>query len=236
MEKVFHSAEKRGKGEHGWLSTRYSFSFADWYEPTRMGFGALRVINDDRIAPASGFGMHSHRDMEIITIVTEGAVTHEDNLGNAGTVPAGDVQVMSAGTGVTHSERNLSPDVPLSLFQIWIETKSPGARPRYAQKAFNLSDAKPGETLIVSPDGREGSLSILQDAFISEIALDPARPFSYAMKRKGNGAYVFIIDGTIEIGGVRLGARDALGVSDTDAFAAAASAPSRALIIEVPMG
>ncbi|MEK7079815.1 MAG: pirin family protein, partial [Patescibacteria group bacterium] len=120
MEKVVHRSKDRGVGEHGWLSTRYSFSFANWYDPARMGFGALRVINDDTIAPAQGFGTHAHEDMEIITLVMSGTLTHEDSLGNRGSIPAGDVQTMSAGTGVQHSERNDSATEPLTLFQMWI--------------------------------------------------------------------------------------------------------------------
>src|SRR5690606_12496739 len=144
------------KGEHGWLSTRYSFSFANWYDPSRMGFGALRVINDDRIAPANGFGAHGHRDMEIVTIVTKGTVRNEDSMGSRGTVPAGDVQAMSAGTGVVHAERNDSPDEELTLFQIWIETARPGAVPRYAQKPFGLGSHEPGLTLLVAPTDADG--------------------------------------------------------------------------------
>src|SRR3989344_846255 len=139
MKIEVYKAEERGEGKHGWLTTRYSFSFADWYEPSRMGFGTLRVINDDIIAPQSGFGEHGHRDMEIITIVTEGAVTHTDSMGNEKVVEAGEVQVMSAGTGVVHAERNASPTTPLKLFQIWIEPKERDIAPRYAQKRFDFS-------------------------------------------------------------------------------------------------
>ncbi len=227
---MLHRADKRGKGEHGWLSTRYSFSFADWYEPTRMGFGALRVINDDTIAPASGFGMHSHKDMEIITIVMSGTVTHKDSIGNTGTVPAGDVQVMSAGTGVTHSEYNESADQPLTLFQIWIMPKERNIAPRYAQKSFSAESA-----LLVSPDGREGSLSIAQDAFISRVYLGAGETLSYAIKGEGNGVYVFIVDGSANVEDVELHARDALGVSGVQAISIASPGNVSLLVIEVPM-
>lgn len=235
MKKVIHRSDERGKGEHGWLKTRYSFSFADWYEPSRMGFGMLRVINDDTILPSSGFGMHSHRDMEIITIVTGGAVTHEDSMGNAGVVPAGDIQVMSAGTGVTHSERNDSSQEPLTLFQIWIQPKELGVSPRYSQKSFNLEGLKKGLTLVVGPDGTDGALPIHQDAYISYAVSDKESPLVYRFKKSGNGAYLFVIDGSIMFDGETLHSRDAAGISDTDEITISSSGPARALCIEVPL-
>lgn len=235
MEKVIHRASERGKGDYDWLTTRYSFSFADWYEPTRMGFGALRVINDDVIVPSSGFGIHSHKDMEIITIVTKGTVTHEDSIGNKGTVPAGDVQVMSAGTGVTHSEYNRSQDEPLALFQIWITPDTKNVAPRYAQKSFGIEKKGNGATLLVSPDGTDGSLSIHQDAYLSHVVLDSTHPFSYEIKKEGNGAYVFVLDGEVTIDGVPLSPRDALGITGTDTFALTTPARATALVIEVPL-
>lgn len=234
MEKVLHRAEDRGKGEHGWLSTRYSFSFADWYEPSRMGFGALRVINDDRIAPASGFGAHGHKDMEIVTIVTKGAVTHEDSMGNRGLVPAGDVQVMSAGTGVVHSERNASPDEELTLFQIWIATGKPGAAPRYGQKPFGLDASDPGLMLLVGPDGTEGALPIYQDAYIYQGVLDSGQPLAYPLKDPAHGVYVFVIDGSVRIAGETLGPRDALAIEGVDALMLETDTLARVLVMEVP--
>lgn len=228
MQKVIHRAHKRGVGEYGWLSTRYSFSFADWYDPTKMGFGALRVLNDDTIAPASGFGMHSHRDMEIITIVTSGAVTHEDDMGNKGTVPAGDVQVMSAGTGVTHAEHNRSPDEPLTLLQLWIEPRKKGGVPHYAQKSFDAN-----ATLLVSPHGQEGSLSIGQDAFVSRVAVPSA--YRYTIQKTGNGVYLFVLTGEIVVDGVQVSTRDALGVTETDTIVITSPAEATVLMIEVPM-
>ncbi len=230
MEKVVHRADKRGKGEYGWLSTRYSFSFADWYESTRMGFGVLRVINDDSIEPASGFGMHSHKDMEIITIVMSGTVTHKDSMGNTGTVPGGDVQVMSAGTGVTHSEYNDSPNEPLTLFQIWITPKERNIAPRYAQKSFANENA-----LLVSPDGQQGSLVITQDAFISRIKLNTKETISYELKKDRNGIYVFIVHGDVNVEDTELRARDAFGVTDTGSISLSSKDEADILIIEVPM-
>lgn len=230
MNTILHKAEERGKGDYGWLKTSYSFSFADWYDPARMGFGALRVINDDTIAPAKGFGTHSHRDMEIVTIVLRGTVTHKDSMGNIGTVPAGDVQVMSAGTGVAHSEYNESATEPLELFQIWIEPSSRGIPPRYEQKSFDFINVEAGMTLLVG----EGALGINQDARISYAVLDKKHPLSYVIKN-GNGVYVFVIDGRPTVSGNQLSRRDALGVSDTDAVDITSEDTAKMLLIDVPM-
>lgn len=235
MEKVLHRSDERGRGEHGWLSTRYSFSFADWYEPSRMGFGALRVINDDRIAPANGFGAHRHQDMEIVTIVTKGAVAHEDSMGNSGEVPAGDVQAMSAGTGVTHAERNDSALEELTLFQIWIASDRKGASPRYAQKPFGLDSKEPGLTLLVGPDGTPGALPIYQDAYIHQGILDGGHPLTYALKDPTHGLYVFVIEGTVSVAGETLKDRDALGVADVDEVSLVSDGFARVLLIEVPL-
>ena len=230
MTTTRYPADERGKGEHGWLSTRFSFSFADWYSPDRMGFGALRVLNDDTIAAASGFGLHGHKDMEIITIVTKGAVTHEDNMGNVGTVPAGDVQVMSAGTGVVHGERNDSLSESLELFQIWITPREKGIAPRYEQKAFPEPSA-----LLVSPDGREGSLRIQQDAFITRANIEPGIPLEYALHKAHHGVFVFLVEGEIAIGIDTLHTRDALEIKDAQDFLIEAKNPSTVLLIEVPI-
>lgn len=235
MEKVLHRASERGRGEYGWLSTRYSFSFADWYDPNRMGFGALRVINDDRIAPANGFGAHRHQDMEIITIVTNGAVTHEDSLGNVGTVSKGEVQTMSAGTGVIHGERNASPDEELSLFQIWIASDRKGAPPRYAQKAFGLTDTAPGLTLLVAPNSENGALPIYQDAYIYKGVVENAQPLTYTLKNPEHGLYVFVMEGSVAIGGEALQSRDALGIADVSDVTLTTTESAQVLLIEVPL-
>ena len=235
MKKVIHRADERGRGEYGWLSTRYSFSFADWYEPTRMGFGALRVINDDRISPSHGFGAHRHQDMEVITLVTKGAVTHEDSMGNKGTVPAGDVQVMSAGTGVTHAERNDSPDEELTLFQIWIATNKRNAEPRYAQKPFGLGASTPGLTLLVASTDGEGALPIHQDAYIYQGVINHEHTLTYTLKDATHGVYVFVIDGQVRVAGEVLSARDALGVTDAEDIHIESEGVARVLLIEVPL-
>jgi len=230
MTTTRYPADERGKGEHGWLSTRFSFSFADWYSPDRMGFGALRVLNDDTIAAASGFGLHGHKDMEIITIVTKGTVTHEDNMGNLKQVPAGDVQVMSAGTGVIHGERNDSPSESLELFQIWITPREKGIVPRYEQKAFPEPSA-----LLVSPDGREGSLRINQDAFITRARIVPGIPLRYDLNKVHNGVYVFLVEGGIKIGNETLQTRDALEIESVQDILIEAKSSSTVLLVEVPL-
>jgi len=233
MQKVVHRADARGKGEHGWLSTRYSFSFADWYDPSRMGFGALRVINDDRIAAAHGFGAHRHQDMEIITIVTKGTVTHEDSMGNKGTVSAGEVQVMSAGTGVTHAERNDSPDEELTLFQIWIATREKGVEPRYAQKSFGESVS--GSRLLVAPDAREGALAIEQDAFITEVILKKDGVTSYELNDPTHGVYVFVIDGSVSLSEETLNMRDAIGIAGEKEISISSTTGAKVLVMEIPL-
>lgn len=229
MKLELHPASERGISNHGWLTSRFSFSFADWYNPARMGFRALRVLNDDHIAPSSGFGMHPHRDMEIITIVTKGAVTHEDSMGNHGAVQAGEVQVMSAGMGVVHGERNDSRTEPLELFQLWIMTRTPGIVPRYDQRAFAS-----GAPLLVSPDGREGSLSIMQDAFITRRSVGAGETLTYPLYDAKNGVYVFVISGGITIDNLTLGARDAVGIEDAESIELRATDNTTILLVEVP--
>jgi len=233
MNKVVHLAESRGKADHGWLKSRFSFSFADWHDPARMGFGALRVINDDIIAPKSGFELHAHRDMEIITIVTAGAVTHEDSMGNREDIKAGEVQVMTAGTGVTHSEYNHKSE-PLTLFQIWIMPRMRALSPRYAQWDFSSPIAGASQ-LLVSPDGEGESLLINQDAYISRLTVIMGAEVIYQIMHPGNGAYIFVISGEVSIAGERLGARDAIGVSEINQITIISSSETELLVIEVPL-
>jgi redox-sensitive bicupin YhaK (pirin superfamily) len=235
MQKTLHKASSRGTAEHKWLHSRFSFSFADWYEPTRMGFGALRVLNDDVIDPQTGFDMHPHKDMEIVTIVTQGAVTHTDSLGNkAAVVAAGDVQIMSAGTGVVHAEHNASADTKLKLFQLWITPKSMGIEPRYGQVSFADGKINCVQEL-VSPIGSGKKLTINQDACISRLVLEKGHSVDYRIKVDGNGVYVFVIDGTVTVAKEDLGPRDALGVSKITDLTIATSTDASLLIIEVPM-
>lgn len=228
-------AKERGHITWDWLDTYHSFSFGHFYNPDLMGFGALRVVNDDTIAPGQGFGKHSHANMEIITIPLSGAVEHEDNTGAHGVTPTGSVQVMSAGSFVAHSEFNASKTEPLSLFQIWIETRDIGIPARYAERAFDKSQEKTSWQLIVSPDGRDTSLMIHQDAFLSLRSLETGEEVEYNLYDKKNGIYLMVIEGEMEIEGQKLGRRDAIGITGEEAIQIAATAPSRLLMIEVPM-
>ncbi len=234
MQKIIHRAVDRGIAEHGWLKSRYSFSFADWFHRERLGFGALRVINDDKIAAHTGFPMHAHANMEIITVVTRGAVTHEDNLGNRTVVPAGDIQLMSAGTGVTHAEMNHLPE-PLELFQIWILPRVKNLAPSYAQASFRDRAQQNELSLLVSPTGESNSLTINQEAFIWYGSFGEQTKMTYRVRRTGNGAYLFIVSGGASVDGEALEVRDALGVWETDAVEISFEAGSSALLFEVPL-
>lgn len=206
---TLRTSEQRGFADHGWLQSFHSFSFADYFDPAHMGFGPLRVINDDVVAPGRGFGMHGHRDMEIVTYVLKGKLSHKDSLGNGADILPGDVQRMSAGKGIMHSEFNQGLYEPVHLLQIWIEPKDKGGSPSYEQKNFSEADKRGRLRLVASPDGREGSVTIHADASLSvglfdgderaELALDPARK-----------AYVHVARGQIVANGQVLKAGDAL--------------------------
>lgn len=235
MQKIIHREKDRGRGEYGWLHTRYSFSFADWYEPTRMGFGKLRVLNDDIIEPNNGFGAHSHANMEIITVVTEGEVSHKDSMGNSFIVPAGDVQVMSAGTGVTHSEYNHSSGKRLALFQIWIESKERNIKPSYAQKAFGLGSVQNTLELLAAPTETSGALAINQDAYVSSGHFDAEKTFEYELHSPKNGVYLFVAEGAISVVEEELARRDAIGISEEQRISVSCKESSKILLFEVPM-
>lgn len=213
METIIHEASKRGFADHGWLKSHHSFSFADYYNAEKMHFGKLRVLNDDEVAPAQGFGLHSHKDMEIVTIPLQGALKHTDDMRNEKIISAGEVQVMSAGTGLMHSEFNASKTEPVYFLQIWIFTDQLGHKPRYGQKQFSEQDRKERWQLLVSPDGREDSLKIHQRAFISVIDSGGMADTSYSLRQPGNGVYFMVIDGSADIGGNELQKRDAAGFS-----------------------
>ena len=232
---ITHLANSRGMANHGWLQSAHTFSFADYYDSDRMNFGALRVINDDVIAAGSGFGRHKHVDMEIITIPMEGSLRHEDSEGNRGVIGHGEVQVMSAGTGIFHSEHSDVSQVTKSL-QIWVLPKKLGVKPRYDQKKFSLEGRKNLFQLIVSPDGRDGSLAINQDAFFSLGEFSASSELEYEKKMKHNGVYVFIIRGDFEINGSVFTSRDGVGFITFEKITAKSIGGSgEILIMEVPM-
>lgn len=238
MKTVIHRAESRGFANHGWLQANHSFSFANYYNPEKVHFGALRVLNDDIIAPKMGFGTHPHNNMEIITIPLKGVLKHRDNMHDKWqSVVPGEVQVMSAGTGVYHSEINGSNNEHLNLFQIWIMPNKKNVKPRYDQKTFEESDRKNKlQTLVTSMDEADnGSLKIHQDVVISRIDLDKQRSFDYKMKSEVHGVYLMTVYGDISIGAETFRSRDAAGISETSSFEIKANEASGLLFIEVPM-
>lgn len=238
MKKIIHKAESRGFANHGWLQANHSFSFASWNNPERVHFGALRVLNDDIIAPKMGFGTHPHENMEIITIPLKGVLKHRDNMNNDWQpVVPGEVQVMSAGTGVQHSEINGSSDEHLSLFQIWIIPQKRNVQPRYDQKMFNAEERKGKlQTLVTSfEDENENSLKIHQDVKISRIDLSEGNTFDYVIANENQGVYVLSIFGKVEIEGETLDTRDAIGVSEAESFNIKSKSDCELLLIEVPM-
>jgi len=238
MKTVIYRAKDRGFANHGWLQANHSFSFANYFDKDKIQFGALRVLNDDIIAPSMGFGTHPHDNMEIITIPLKGVLKHRDNMGDKWIpVVPGEVQVMSAGTGVQHSEINGSSNEHLCLFQIWIIPNKRHVAPRYDQKTFEAEVRKNKlQTLVTSiDDNHEGSLKIHQDAIISRIDLDKNKTFEYHLKSKNHGVYVMTIHGDIDIDNQNLKTRDAIGVYDTDGFTIATNEDSGILFIEVPL-
>lgn len=238
MKTVFHPASSRGHANHGWLDAHHSFSFANWYDPSRIHFGALRVLNDDTVAGGGGFGMHPHDNMEIVTIPLSGALEHRDSMGNIGVIEQGDVQAMSAGRGVRHSEYNKNADIPCSLLQIWVFPKLKNIEPRYDQKTFLPEGRKNKLQTLVAPDGHpegSGAMQINQDSWFSIGRFDAGESFFYEIKKPGNGVYAFLISGEAEVGGQSLARRDAVGISETDGFEVKISDAAEVLLIEVPM-
>jgi redox-sensitive bicupin YhaK (pirin superfamily) len=225
--------EQRGHARHGWLDSFHSFSFADYYDPDHMGFGPLRVINEDRVQPGKGFGAHSHRDMEIVSYVLEGGLAHRDSMGNGSVIRPGDVQRMSAGTGVTHSEFNASDRDSVHFLQIWIEPSERGIAPSYEEKRFE-PDSKRGQLrLIASPDGAQGSVTIHQDARMYAGLFDAGEGavLQLAPQRR---AYVHVIRGELEANGRKLTGGDALKISNEDSVTLANARDAEVLVFDLP--
>jgi quercetin 2,3-dioxygenase len=216
MISIRHAAD-RGHFDHGWLNTYHTFSFADYHDPAHMGFRSLRVINEDRVAPGQGFGEHRHRDMEIVSYVLDGALAHRDSMGNAGVIRPGDVQRMSAGTGVQHSEFNGSQMDPVHFLQIWILPETPGSPPGYEQKTFPPETRRGKLRLVGSPDGREGSLTVGQDVAIYASVLEPGEEVRYRLA-PGRHAWLQVAEGKLELNGHLLGEGDGAAVTDEDQF------------------
>lgn len=233
MKTIIYKADERGSADHGWLKAKHSFSFAGYYDPAKEQFGTLRVLNDDIVDAAQGFGKHPHNNMEIVTIPLRGALKHKDSMGNEGVIQAGDVQIMSAGRGILHSEFNASDTEEVNLFQIWVFPKKVNIEPRYDQRFFDEKDRKNRWQVVVSPEEKDNALWINQDAYFSLGNFEQST--DYTIHYPGNGVYLMVIEGEIEIDGNRLSKRDAIGISETEAVNINVLQPSKLLAIEIPM-
>ncbi len=232
---VFHKANSRGHADHGWLNAYHSFSFASWYNPERIQFGTLRVFNDDTVAAGMGFGTHPHDNMEIITIPLEGDLAHKDSMGNESIIKTGEVQVMSAGTGIQHSEFNPNADLRTKLFQIWLFPKQRNVEPRYQQITLDITKQKNNFAQILSPNSADEGVWIHQDAWFYLSDFDADFSKKLAQKKEGNGFYIMNIEGEIEVNGEKLEKRDAIGIWETNEVEIKANLDSRFLVMEIPM-
>ena len=234
MKTILHKAADRGHANHGWLDSYHSFSFAGYYDPEKMNFGALRVLNDDTVAPGYGFGKHPHDNMEIVSIPLSGDLHHQDSTGRDKIIKEGDVQIMSAGSGIAHSEKNANHNKEVKFLQLWVFPKLKNIEPRYEQKTFEVDGRKNKWQTVVAPDDAT-ALWINQDARFTLGNLDQDLDIDYTLHQPENGVYVFLIDGSITIDGHQLGKRDAIGVWEADQFKIKATTDAQLLLIEVPM-
>ena len=235
MKTVIHKANSRGVAEHGWLNSYHTFSFANYYNPERMGFGVLRVINDDVVTPSMGFGTHPHQNMEIITVPLKGSLKHKDTMGNEHVIKKGEIQAMSAGTGLQHSEYNNSASEDVNFLQIWVMPRELNIKPNYSQKNFSENDRQDKLQLIVSPDGHNNTVKINQDAFFSMANINESIQITYTKYKQENGIYLFVLEGELQVNGEILNKRDGIGLEDIDDLKILAKAKSEILIMEVPM-
>jgi redox-sensitive bicupin YhaK (pirin superfamily) len=232
---VLHKANSRGLADHGWLNSRHSFSFAHYYDPERMHFGALRVLNDDRVAPGMGFGKHPHDNMEIISIPLEGDLEHQDSMGNTAVIKKGDVQVMSAGKGIYHSEYNRNKDQEVKFLQIWVFPNKRDVTPRYDQLTLTADESRNQLQQILSPSPDDAGVWIHQDAWFHLGRFDKGIKTDYTLRKKGNGVYAFVLKGDVQIAGNSLNTRDGLGIWDTGSVSIEAESDAEFLLMEVPM-
>lgn len=235
MTTILHKAADRGSGDYGWLKPNYYFSFGQFHNPEKVHFGLLRVLNDDFIAGGGKFHTHPHDNMEIVTIPFTGALEHKDSTGGQGIIKAGDVQIMSAGSGVQHSEANASATEPVTLFQIWVFPKERNIKPRYDQRSFDIADRTDQWQIVVSPKEEDAALWINQDARFAMTKLSAGKTISYNNAFTGNGVYLVVINGSVLVNEIKLDQRDALGISGADSFSITASEDAELLAIEVPM-
>ncbi len=233
---IIHKSSTRGIANHGWLQSKHTFSFADYYDQTRMHFGALRVLNDDHVAAGMGFSEHQHRNMEIISIPLEGALEHKDSMGNVAVIRHGDIQVLSAGLGITHSEYNHSKELPVRFLQIWIVPNKPNVEPRYDQISLDAKNRHNKLEQILSPNMDDAGVWIHQDAWFHIGRLDKGFIAEYNFKKEGNGLYAFVLKGDMTIDGVELNERDGIGITGASNISLYAnSQDAEILLIEVPM-
>jgi len=235
MQIIHHPANDRGTVNMGWLQSRHSFSFGSWYSADKIHFGALRVLNDDTVLGGQGFGKHPHDNMEIVSIPLSGALAHSDSTGNSGIIKAGDVQIMSAGSGLAHSEYNASKTEPVHFLQIWVFPKLDNIKPRYDQKYFDPANRLDNWQVVVSPIESDGGLWINQDAFFSLAKISANKELPYKLHKEGNGVYLFLLEGSVDVQGKILNRRDAAGISDANEVSVKALTDSELLAIEVPM-
>jgi redox-sensitive bicupin YhaK (pirin superfamily) len=230
-----HKADTRGHANHGWLNSFHSFSFAGYYNPERIHFGALRVLNDDTVAAGMGFGKHPHDNMEIISIPTFGDLRHKDSMGNETVIKQGDIQIMSAGTGVAHSEMNANQNKEVRFFQIWVFPNKKNVTPRYDQQSLDTTAMHNNLLQVLSPNPHDAGVWIHQDAWFHMGQLDADFSTEYALKKEGNGVYAFVIEGDVTINGQSLNRRDGLGIEDADKLSIHADTNATLLLMEVPM-
>ena len=236
MKTILHKANERGHANHGWLNSYHSFSFAGFHDPEKIHFGALRVLNDDTVSGGMGFGTHPHDNMEIISIPLSGDLEHKDSMGNTTVIKKGEVQIMSAGTGIYHSEKNKNHGEAVKFLQIWVFPKLRNIEPRYDQKIFSIEDRQNKFQTVVSPlDSNEDGVGINQDAWFSLGNLEKAAETTYQIKHEGNGVYAFVLEGEIEINGQKLARRDGLGISEADILTIKASSNAEVLLMDIPM-
>ena len=235
MKTTLHKANTRGHANHGWLDSHHTFSFAGYHDPTRVNFGALRVLNDDIVTGGMGFGQHPHDNMEIVSIPLKGALEHGDNTGGRGIIKSGEVQIMSAGSGIAHSEKNASKTEAVNFLQIWVFPKERDIKPRYDQKVFASADRHNKLQAIISPEKDSNGLWINQDAWF--VLGNFSKDFSkeYTLNKNSNGVYAFVIEGDVTINGQKLNKRDGFGVWDTEKISITADTDAEILLIEVPM-
>lgn len=236
MKTVLHPAKTRGQANHGWLQSYHTFSFSAYFNPERMHFGALRVLNDDTVAPGMGFGTHPHQNMEIISIPLEGDLEHKDSMDNTAVIRAGDVQVLSAGTGITHSEYNKNKDQQVKFLQIWIVPNQKDVSPRYDQITLNVADRKNKLQQILSPSANDEGVWIHQNTWFHQTQLETGKELQYTLKEKEkNGVYVFVIDGSVTINGQSLTRRDGFGIWEVESLDIKSNVTTELLLMEVPM-